>query len=378
MHIRTIDKTNQKMSFTKQANRQPERVLSVDFFRGFTMFMLVTGITNVFHELADNNRGGALMAFLSQQLEHAEWNGLYAWDLVQPFFMYIVGVSIPLSVSKRLNRGESWKKIYSHAFLRSFWLLAFGFMLGADRYTFSLTNVLAQLSFTYLIAFLLIRTDYRFQIIISFALIALSDMLYRTWPVPGFNQPFTPDQNFGAWVDLAVTGKLSSGHWVAFNAIPTSAHTIWGALTGLLLMKKFTHRKKILILLIPGMLLVLAGYLMDPFIPVIKRICTSSFVIASGGWCLIGMTFSYWLIEVMKFTRVSKFFSIMGMNCIFIYLFSNLGGKNLLRGMTEPFTARLFFLAGDVTINVLTTIVVAGMVWYICYYLYKKKIFIRL
>jgi predicted acyltransferase len=359
-------------------DREQGRVLSIDFFRGFTMFMLVTGITGVFHILADGEKGGALVALINKQLEHADWNGLYAWDLIQPFFMFIVGVSMPFAISKRRSRGDSWNRVLMHVLKRSFLLLAFGFMLGSDRTSFSLTNVLAQLSFTYLVAFLLMETDFKWQLAVSFGLIILSDVLYRIWSVDGFNQPFTADHNFGSWVDTVLTGHLAHDRWVAFNAVPTSAHTIWGVLVGKLLMQNYTHRKKLLTLLIPGIAAIIIGYLMNPYIPIIKRICTSSFVIVSGGYCLVAMAFSYWLIDMMKFRKLALFFAVVGMNPIFIYLFSNLGGKHLLSGMTEPFTWRIFSWGGEVTINVVTTIVIAAMIWYICYFLYKRRIFIKL
>jgi predicted acyltransferase len=143
-------------------------------------------------------------------------------------------------------------------------------------------------------------------------------------------------------------------------------------------MKDYNHRRKILTLLIPGIIAVIIGYCMDPFIPIIKRICTSSFVIVSGGWCLIAMAFSYWLIDVLHYRKLAIFFAVVGMNPIFIYLFSNLGGKHLLRSMAEPFTWRIFGWGGEITFGVITTILVAAMVWYICYFLYKRKIFIKL
>ncbi len=366
------------MSDKIQLNQEQDRILSIDFFRGFTMFMLVTGITGVFHILADGQKGGVVIEAINKQLEHAEWNGLFAWDLIQPFFMFIVGVAMPFAVSKRIARGDSWNKAFGHVLRRSFLLLAFGFMLGADKDGFSLTNVLAQLSFTYLVAFLLMEKDFRWQLAVSFALIILADVMYRIWPVAGFNQPFTADHNFGSWVDIKLTGRLAHDRWVAFNAIPTSAHTIWGVLVGKLLMQNFPHRKKILILVIPGVIAVIAGYLMNPYIPIIKRLCTSSFMIVSGGYCLLAMALSYWLIDVLKIRKLAVFFAIMGMNPIFIYLFWNLGGRNILTAMAEPFTSRLFSWGGEITIGIVTTIVVASMSWYICYFLYKRKIFIKL
>jgi predicted acyltransferase len=292
--------------------------------------------------------------------------------------MFIVGVAMPFSLAKRLARGDSWRKSFYHALTRSFWLLLLGFMLGSDEKYVGFQNVLAQLSVTYIIAFLLMQKDIKWQLLVSFALILFSDMIYRLWPVEGFNQPFTPDHNFGSWFDLATAGSLSTDHWVSFNAIPTAAHTIWGVVVGMLLMKEWTHRKKILVLLSIGVGAIITGYLMDPYIPIIKRLCTSSFMIVSGGYCLTAMAFSYWLIDVMNFRKVGLFFAIVGMNPIFIYLFSNLGGKDLLHRMAEPFTSRLFRWGGEITINMVTIIIVTAMVWYICYYLYKRKIFIRL
>jgi predicted acyltransferase len=359
-------------------DQEQNRILSIDFFRGFTMFMLVTGITNVVHIIAGSNLGGEFIAGLNRQLDHADWNGLYAWDLIQPFFMFIVGVSMPFAIAKRRSKGDKQGKIFLHVLKRSLLLLAFGFMLGADKDSFSLTNVLAQLSFTYLVAFLVMEKDFRWQLVVSFALIIFTDVIYRLWPVEGFNQPFIADHNFGSWVDIQLTGKLAHDRWVAFNAVPTAAHTIWGVLVGKLLMSDRIPKKKLLILVITGILAVIAGYCMDPFIPIIKRTCTSSFIIVSGGYCLLAMAFSYWFIDVLKFRKVAMFFAVIGMNPIFIYLFSNLGGKHLLERIAEPFTARLFGWGGLFVINEMTTIAVAAMVWYICYYLNKRKIFIKI
>jgi predicted acyltransferase len=251
-------------------------------------------------------------------------------------------------------------------------------MLGSDNKSVGFQNVLAQLSVTYLIAYLLMQKDIKWQLVISFALILFTDLIYRFWSVDGFNQPFTPDHNFGAWVDQVTVGNLSTGHWVSFNAIPTAAHTIWGVIVGMVLMNEWSQKKKVLVLLITGVVAVIIGYCMNPFIPIIKRICTSSFIIVSGGWCLIAMSFSYWLIDVMKYRKFAIFFAIVGMNPIFIYLFSNLGGKQLLHRVVEPFTSRLFGWGGELTVSMITIAIVAAMVWYITYFLYKRKIFIRI
>jgi predicted acyltransferase len=358
--------------------QEQNRILSIDFFRGFTMFFLVTGIGTLFNGMIDAGKGGPVIELIGRQFRHGEWFELYFWDLIQPFFMFIVGVAMPFSFEKRLAAGDSRKKIFLHALKRSFWFLVLGFMLGATDKSFSLTDVLPHLSFVYLAAFLMMNKDIKWQLAVSFAFILASDLLYRFWPVEGFNQPFTPDHNFGSWFDLATVGHLHPRHWVTFNFIPTTAHTIWGVIIGKILMKEWSQHKKIRVILAAGIAGLVSGYSLSFFIPVIERICTSTYVIVTGAWAITGMGLSYWLIDVMNFRKGVRFFAIVGMNPIFIYIFSNLGGKQLLTRMARPFTYRLFIWSNELIINMVTIIVVTGMVWYICYFLYKRKIFIKI
>jgi len=357
------------------------RILSIDFFRGFTMFLLIGESSEIFRSLIDPSLDGTIISSIGKQLHHVDWIGLHFWDLIQPFFMFIVGVAMPFSFSRRWEKGESWNKSLKHALTRSFLLLLFGWALyciGPGKIRFQFTNVLSQLSVTYLIAFLIMRKEIKWQLVISFALILLSDLLYRLWTVEGFNQPFTPGHNFGSWFDLTVQGSLSGGNWVSFNAIPTAAHTIWGVVAGKLLMSDRKPYQKIKILLISGGVGLIIGYSMNPLIPMIKHICTSSFVIASGGWCLIGLAVSYWLIDVMNFRKFPVFFAIVGMNPLFIYLFGHIGGSHLLRNVAKPFTNGLLSWSNDLTRGFALSLVVWAMLWYICYFLYKRKIFIKL
>jgi predicted acyltransferase len=360
-----------------EINQNQNRILSVDFFRGLIMFILVTGITGLFGELARNGKGGEFIALLNRHSEHGLWYEMYFWDLIQPFFMFIVGVAMPFSFQKRMDRGEPWKTSFHHVLKRSFLLLFFGFMLGAKKDAFYLTNILPQLSFVYLLAFLLMRLPVRWQLVISFVLIIITDLLYHFWSVEGFNQ-LAPGHNFGSWLDSVTTGHLHPYNWVTFNAIPTSAHTIWGVAVGYMLMKDWSNTRKILTLLITGIVAVIIGYSMRSFIPIIERISTSSFMIVSGGWCLIAMAASYWLIDVMNLTKMAAFFAIVGMNPIFIYIFSMLGGKELFTRMVVPFTSRIFSWSSPMVINLITITIVVGMMWYLSYFLYKKKIFIKL
>ncbi|MBN1351403.1 DUF5009 domain-containing protein [candidate division KSB1 bacterium] len=358
-----------------------DRLLSLDFFRGFTMFLLIAEWTPLFKLLVDPAIEGTIIHSFGTQFHHHPWNGLRFWDLVQPFFMFIVGVALPFSVAKRLSRGESKATIVKHALQRSFLLLLFGWALyciGPGKITFRFHNVLAQLSVAYLLAFLIMNRSIKTQIIFSFALLGLTELLYRTFPIAGFDQAFVPDKNFGSYIDLLISDELFGGHWVIFNAIPTTAHTVWGVLAGKLLLSERTPAQKIKILVLAGLAGVIAGYALDPITPIIKRIATSSFVIVSGGWSMLALAFSYWLIDVKKIQKVPWFFGIVGMNPLFIYLFSHVGGADLINNIIKPFTMGFFGWTGELPAKLITASLALFLMWYICFWLYKRKIFIKI
>ena len=354
-------------------NPDHERILSIDFFRGLTMFLLVSGYGQLFNPVSSNQ----VIATIGRQMDHAYWQGLTAWDLIQPFFMFIVGVAMPFSFSRKWAKGESWNKSLRGVLQRSLLLLFLGWLVSSETKS-SFTNVLAQLSVTYLIAFLVMRKAIKWQLLVSVILIIFSDVIYRIWPVEGFNQHFTADHNFGSWFDVFLTGGLSEDRWVAFNAIPTTAHTIWGVIAGTILMKNYTPRKKVAMLLIIGVAGIIAGYILGMYIPVIKRVCTSSFIILSGGYAFVGLAVSYLWIDVLNLKKGTTFFAIVGMNPLFIYLFWHSGGRLVLMNLAKPVTNRLFGWISPEAITMATILVVSGMMWYICYFLYKRKIFIKI
>lgn len=358
-----------------------ERLLSLDFFRGLTMFLLIAEFTHLFVYMVDPAINSKIIHFIGTQFHHHPWNGLRPWDLVQPFFMFIVGVAIPLSIHKRLERGEDYRGLLAHAIKRSLLLLVFGWALGclyAGKIVFHFQNVLAQLAFTYLIAFLLIRKSSRYQLIVSFLLLAVTELIYRGFPVEGFNQPFVANHNFGTWLDSLYGGEDLVGHWVSFNALPTTAHTIWGVLAGKLLMSEKSSSYKLKALLIAGAAGLVLGYGLSPVTPIIKRICTSSFVLVSGGWTLLALAFSYWMVDLKKKKKIALFFAIVGMNPLFIYLFASIGGADLVNQVLHPFMLSIFGWAGEITVHIITSLLSLSFLWYICYWLYRRNIYIKL
>jgi len=362
-------------------NNEDIRLRSLDFFRGITMFLLIAEYTGLYHFMIDPYFEGTIIHSIGLQLNHHPWHGLTFWDLVQPYFMFIVGVALPFSTSKRLSRGNSKSELVKHAVQRALLMLLFGWALyciAPGRITFRFQNVLAQLSLAYILAFLVMNYSLWKQLSFSFLLIAITEIIYRTFSVPGFDQPFTPDKNFGAYVDLIISGELSGGSWVSFNAVPTTAHVIWGVLAGRLLMSSKEPYQKIKILVVAGVIGLIVGYGLDPITPIIKRISTSSFVIVTGGWCFISLALSYWIIDVLKIQKWSTMFAIVGMNPLFIYLFSESGGASWLYNIVIPFSMGLFSWMGETEVKILTAFIVWPLLWYICYWLYKRKIFIKI
>ncbi len=358
-----------------------ERLVSLDFFRGLTMFLLTAESAELFTHLVNSELEGTFFHWFGTQFHHVPWEGMRFWDLIQPFFMFIVGVAMPFSLANRTKHGQTHAELTGHAIKRSLLLLFLGWALyciGPGQIEFRFQNVLAQLSVTYLLAYLIMNQSVRFQLVFSFALLALTEMIYRGFWVEGFNHAFTPNENFGTWLDLQYGGENLGGHWVSFNAIPTTAHTIWGVLAGQLLMSNRSAMEKLKILVIAGLIGVVVGYGLSPVTPIIKRISTSTFVLASGGWTLLALAFSYWLIDIMKQKEWTLVFVVVGMNPLFIYLFCHLGGADMAHYIVTPWVMALFGSTSEVTTNILLSLATLFVLWYLCYWLYKKKVFIKI
>ena len=357
------------------------RIRSLDFFRGLTMFLLIAEFTALFGQMTSPALDGTWIATIGEQFHHHPWNGLRFWDLIQPFFMFIVGVAMPFSIGSRRKRGQSQKEIRNHVFQRSFLLLLFGWALyciGPGHIVFRFQNVLAQLSVTYLLAYLVMHKPVRYQLLFSFSLIILTEVIYRSFAVDGFDNPFVANENFGTWLDLQYGGADLNGGWVSFNAIPTTAHTIWGVLVGQLLRSNSLKKYKLKVLLIAGITGIIIGYGLDPLTPIVKRICTSSFVLVSGGYSILAMALCFWAIDMKDWQRGTWVFTIVGMNSLFIYLFAHIGGADFIKEIIQPFTRSLLGWLGELESEMITSLLVLYLMWYLTYWLYKRRIFFKI
>lgn len=355
---------------------QNTRIASLDFFRGFTMLLLISGGALQFFSRPEFS--GTILYSFFLQFTHPNYEGFRFWDLIQPFFMFIVGVAIPFSVSKRLSHGQSWSRIIIHAAKRSIILILLGISLYTNGQEFSLTfqDVLAQIGFTYFFTLLLSRFKLPIQLVVSLSLIIVTEILYRLFPMEG-TQPFVIGKTFGDYINNIIAPG-TQGNWASFNAVPTTAHTIWGAICGQLIQSKPSQEKKIKYLILGGILALVIGYLLTFISPFNKKICTSSFIFASGGWSILAFTLCFWIIDIKKHRKWAKFGIVVGMNPIFIYLLADTIKKFIIRFLGS--WVNLFFASWvPAYFNEIFLLLIAWFTnWYICFYLYKKHIFIKI
>jgi predicted acyltransferase len=371
---------------------QGSRLLSLDFMRGLIMVLLALESAGLYEQLSRATENNRLHA-LALQFFHHPWHGLRAWDLVQPAFMFMAGVSMAFSLDKQRRSGMSWAQSFRKTLRRCGWLFFWGVLDYAVRphgLSFELWDVLTQLSFTTLVAFLIFRWSAGAQIAICVGLLLLTEVLYRFTNISGFDQPFTDQHNFGNYMDLLLMNKINKDGWVAINCIPTAVHTIAGALAGKLLLSDLGHRSRqavpsrhvILSLFIWGLVSLVIGYALDwaSVTPIIKRIATSTFTLVSLGWVLWVLALCYGWIDIMNHRRFLQFFVIVGMNSLFIYLFFEIVGhrwfNGYIRSISNGVTGPLQFSA--IWQGITSALCIFGLEWGLCWFLYKKKIFFRL
>ncbi|WP_225975481.1 acyltransferase family protein [Panacibacter ginsenosidivorans] len=359
-----------------------QRLLSLDFMRGFIMVLLAMESTGLYEHLFDATKGNLLNGFFLEFFHHP-WNGLRFWDLIQPGFMFMAGVSMAYSLHKQTESGIPWNDQFKKILKRCFWLFFWGvldYAVRGSHLSFELWDVLTQLSFTTLVAFLIFKWNTKAQIGVCIGLLLLTEILYRFTNVPGFDQPFTDQHNFGNYMDTILMNKINHDGWVAINCIPTAVHTIAGALVGKLLMSN--RNDKIKQMLLWAIIVLVVGFGLDwlHITPIIKRIATTSFTLASLGWCLIGLAFCYWWIDILNHKKYVQFFLVVGMNSIFIYLFFEIVGSRWFNEYITIIATNVFswFNTPEMLSNILASLCIFALEWTMCWFLYKKKVFFKL
>jgi predicted acyltransferase len=381
---------------TAQAGFRPERVQSVDLFRGLTIALMILV----------NNNGDFRTAYWP--LLHSQWNGWTPTDLVFPFFVFIVGVSMVYSFRARLARGDSHGAIFGHALQRAAILFAIGVLVinsFPDHYDpahIRIYGVLQRIAICYLVAAVFVLwTGVRGQIVAVAACLVGYWILMRHVPVPGFGVPgrdiplLDPDRNLAAWLDR----KLLMGHLYEgtrdpeglLSTIPAIGTILLGVLTGEWLRSNRTARTKAFWMLLSGAVGLAAGKFFNIWFPINKKLWTSSYVLFTAGFALVVLAACYWLLDARKLrgpwtTPVLVF----GMNAIAAYTLSEMlsaaldswhvteGGRQIsLQGYIyyHYFTAH-----GISTANASLAYAIAfvAVCWLAMWALYRKKIFLKI
>ncbi len=358
------------------------RLVSLDVYRGLVMTLLVAEGAGVYHAL-----GGLGIAWLEPvvaQFHHPAYEGFTFWDLIQPAFMFIVGVSMVFSMRKRAGQGQPWVARFRHILIRCAVLFLMGTGLHcvyAGALVWQLWNVLTQLSVTILIAFLIMELPILVQLLISLALIGATDLAYRFIQIEPYDQLYAAGANFGTYVDTLLMGQVNSDHWVTINCIPTAAHTIWGVLAGKVLIGGRGVNSKAMKIAAWGVLALVVGYGLNwlGYAPMVKRVCTPPFVVASGGWCVLALAVFYGMIDGLGCKRGGWVVAVVGTNSILIYLVTESLAHSWLNPKVGVFVVGGLSGAGvsEPTAALVNALVVWALLWGLCYWLYTKRAFVK-
>lgn len=420
------------MSQSGQQALPSERLLSIDALRGFDMFWIIGGGA-LLESLADVWPGPVTQT-IKTQLEHVEWQGFHFEDLIFPLFLFIVGVVLPFSISRRRERGQSSALIHLHILKRAAVIVLLGLifnnLLRFEWAEMRWPGVLQRIGLCYFFAaIIVVHTRWRTQVIIVGAVLVLYWAAMALIPVPDFGAGvMTMEGCLSSYIDQQlIPGKLYygygdneglistlpavctvligalAGQWLRSDR-PVNRKTAGLALVGLayvvavflwyrglisiftvvgitLLSAMAEHwsrsdhpgNRKAAGLTFAGLACVAAGYLWGFVFPIIKIIWTSSYTLFSGGWCLILLALFYWLIDVKGYRKWTLFFVVIGVNPITIYFlqrFVNFGD------IAEFFLAGVANNAGQIAPLVLPLGVLA-VKWLFLWFLYRHKIFFK-
>jgi predicted acyltransferase len=289
----------------------------------------------------------------------------------------MVGMAMPFSLAHRKAEGAGFRKLFGHVLWRAFLLVVISNLMsnfGAKNgLRLQLINVLCQISFGYVLCFLILQLKLRWQAVCALALLAGHWGLFVAFPGP--DGPFSQTGNIGAVIDVAVLGYNYSGYYTTINFLGNAVTILFGCWAGLLALSTAGHSHRLKVLAGAAAAAFAAGLMLEPVIPMVKRLWTASFTFFSTGWVLLLLIAFYWLVEVRGYRKWIFPFVVFGANSIFIYCFSQVLRGWLHRGLAA-FTGNFWFLgpAGEIPQNLLTLSVMWGM----CYWLYRRRIFFKI
>jgi len=318
---------------------KPERLRSVDAFRGLTIVAMILV----------NNPGDFKTTYWP--LLHAEWHGWTPTDLVFPFFLFIVGVSIVLALIRRIDSGEARRPLVAKIFKRSLILFALGLLLSGFPFglfgprsfgelldTWRIPGVLQRIAVCYLIVSLLVlNCRVRTLKVLTVVFLVVYWALMTLVPVPGQDMPDIDDKggHLAAWLDRAVFGDHVWQYAKVYDpegllsTIPALATTLFGVFAGLLLVSGLDRFERVARIFVYGSVLVIWGFVWSWFFPINKPIWTSSYAVFTAGLAAVALALCFWFFDILEEQRLARVLVVFGVNAIALYVGSGLLARTL-------------------------------------------------
>ncbi len=389
-------------------NSQAARLLSLDAFRGFVMLLMASSGLGL-AQMAARNPESSIWQAMGGQVSHVPWQGCALWDLIQPSFMFMVGLAVPLSLRRRLAEGQPKLGIALHALIRAVVLVLLAVLLStraADKQTqWIFTNVLAQIGLGYVPLVLLVAMGWEYCLAAVVVILIGDAAWFLTHSAPsaetlkalatlqtppegkleGFFSAWSIHTNAAAEFDRwllnlfprAEVFVANSGGYQTLNFIPALATMLGGALTGHFLMRPtLALRQKWRTLVIAGLSLLAVGALLGWFAcPIVKRIWTPSWAVFSSGWVLLMLACFYGLVEIRGWRRAAFPFAVVGSNSIFIYVMHSLCAGWIGQQLAKHGMAGIF---GSSWGPVWERGSILLVLWLMCLWLYRQRAFLRI
>ncbi|MGC4005721.1 MAG: DUF5009 domain-containing protein [Pirellulales bacterium] len=384
-----------------------ERLASLDAFRGATMLLMASAGLGM-AQLAAAHTDNALLRELAFQTEHVAWRGCSLWDLIQPAFMFMVGVAVPWSTANRTARGDSFARQFAHALLRSLLLILLAVFLSSaydKRTDWVFVNVLAQIGLGYPFLFLAAFTGRWGPWIAAGAILlgywawfaatpilddVFTGLIKQAEPEPfaGFaahwNKYVNVAAEFDRWfLNLFPRGEphvINKGGYQTLNFVPSLATMLFGLLTGRLLRGPLLLDAKLLRLIAAGVVGIALGWTLDAVgvCPLVKRIWTPSWALFSTGWVLLILAGFLAVIDRTGWKRSAFPLIVVGLNPITVYCLFQLMSGFIKQQTKIHLGQEIFFSFGAAWTAFLERGAVLLVLWLIAFWMWWRKIFVRL